>query len=211
MVIDFLVNYSRVPLMARPARLSPEDILDLVLPVFWRNGFDGTSLADLEAATGLGRQCLYNHYADKEALYHATLHRYQDHAQGMLAMLRRPDATLDTIADFFALARAKQRQAGCGSCMMAKVAAERPSDHTIVALVRSNMATLMGTFAAIVERAKAAGTITDQRPSAEIAAYIWSVGNGAAALSLTDDGDAACDRTVRFALALLSPATAPTS
>jgi len=37
--------------------------------VFWRNGYDGTSLDDLVAATGMNRPSLYAAFGDKRDLY----------------------------------------------------------------------------------------------------------------------------------------------
>jgi TetR/AcrR family transcriptional repressor of nem operon len=45
-----------------------EFILDKAAPVFNKKGFDGTSLADLEAVTGLTKGALYGNFPDKETL-----------------------------------------------------------------------------------------------------------------------------------------------
>ncbi|MGO9698987.1 MAG: TetR/AcrR family transcriptional regulator [Xanthobacteraceae bacterium] len=44
---------------------------------FWRNGYGGTSLDDLVAATGMNRPSLYAAFGDKSDLYLKTLERYQ--------------------------------------------------------------------------------------------------------------------------------------
>ena len=43
-------------------------ILEKAAPVFNRKGFDGTSMADLEAATGLTKGALYGNFQDKETI-----------------------------------------------------------------------------------------------------------------------------------------------
>lgn len=42
--------------MARPREFEPEEALDAIMGVFWRQGYEGTSLQDIEAATGLNNK-----------------------------------------------------------------------------------------------------------------------------------------------------------
>src|SRR5882724_2043283 len=126
-----MVPNSTVQTMARPARLTTDEILDLALPVFWRRGFEGSTLPDLEDAIGLGRQSLYNHYTDKRALFLAVLQRYEEYTDAALAPLRASVAGLDTIVQFFSGGRAKQREVRSGGCMIAKLAADLPEEKAI--------------------------------------------------------------------------------
>jgi len=71
---------------------------------FWEKGFAGTSLSDLEAATGLGRSSLYNAFGSKEALYERALETYSEvYARPILQALDSPDLR-QAIGEFFALA-----------------------------------------------------------------------------------------------------------
>ena len=54
--------------------------------VFWSKGFDGTSLSDLTAATGVSRPSLYLAFGNKEALFKKALERY---ARDKLAFIDR--------------------------------------------------------------------------------------------------------------------------
>ena len=55
--------------MARPRSFDPDQALDLARDVFWQNGFHGTSLDDITAATGLAKPSLYAAFGDKNALF----------------------------------------------------------------------------------------------------------------------------------------------
>ena len=46
------------------------------MAVFWKHGYAGTALGDLEAATKLGRQSLYGAFGDKRALFARVVDRY---------------------------------------------------------------------------------------------------------------------------------------
>ena len=64
--------------MARPRSFNPEEALDLARDVFWRKGFQGTSLDDITAATGLAKPSLYAAFGDKNALFLKVLDRYHE-------------------------------------------------------------------------------------------------------------------------------------
>lgn len=64
--------------MARPRSFDPDQALDLARDVFWRKGFQGTSLDDITAATGLAKPSLYAAFGDKNALFLKVLDRYHE-------------------------------------------------------------------------------------------------------------------------------------
>jgi AcrR family transcriptional regulator len=62
----------------RPRAFDPAAALDRVLPVFWRDGFEGASVQALADAAGVSKPSLYAAYGNKEALYLAALERYSE-------------------------------------------------------------------------------------------------------------------------------------
>ncbi|TGD86304.1 TetR/AcrR family transcriptional regulator [Mycolicibacterium sp. CH28] len=52
--------------------------LDVIVELFWRNGFAATGVQDIVSATGLNRSSLYNAFGNKQATYVAALRRYID-------------------------------------------------------------------------------------------------------------------------------------
>ena len=66
--------------MARPREFDEEQVLRRALEVFHAKGFDGTTLDELEQATGLGRGSLHGAFGDKRALFLKALARYLDTA-----------------------------------------------------------------------------------------------------------------------------------
>ena len=69
----------------RPRSFDLDQALDRALQVFWRKGYEGTSLADLTRAMGINRPSLYAAFGDKEALFRKALDRY---AEGPAAYVR---------------------------------------------------------------------------------------------------------------------------
>jgi TetR/AcrR family transcriptional repressor of nem operon len=62
--------------MARPREFDESEVLDRALATFWEHGYEGTSIDDLVAATGLGRASLYGAFGDKERIFARAVERY---------------------------------------------------------------------------------------------------------------------------------------
>lgn len=60
----------------RPRSFDPEAVLDRVIPVFWARGYEGASMEELTAASGLARPSLYAAFGDKRGLFLAAVDRY---------------------------------------------------------------------------------------------------------------------------------------
>lgn len=64
--------------MGRTQTFHTNDVVQSARDVFWDKGFEGASLPDLEAATGLSRSSLYHAFASKRGLFDAAVQDYLD-------------------------------------------------------------------------------------------------------------------------------------
>jgi len=75
----------------RPLSYDPDKVLDRALDVFWRKGYEGSSLSDLTKAMGINKPSLYAAFGDKEKLFRKVLDRYAEGpASYSSAALREP-------------------------------------------------------------------------------------------------------------------------
>lgn len=81
----------------RPRSFDEDAVLDAAMRAFWEHGYEGTSVATLEAATGLKAPSLYGAFGSKAALYQSALERYaSEHG----AVLRPDGPAREAIAEF---------------------------------------------------------------------------------------------------------------
>jgi TetR/AcrR family transcriptional repressor of nem operon len=64
--------------MARPRTFDPDDVLRQARAVFWRKGYQATSLDDITEATGLTKPSLYAAFGDKASLFLKVLDHYHE-------------------------------------------------------------------------------------------------------------------------------------
>lgn len=62
----------------RPRAFDADQALNRALQVFWRKGYEGTSLSNLTEAMGINRPSLYAAFGDKAALFRKALDRYAE-------------------------------------------------------------------------------------------------------------------------------------
>ncbi len=61
----------------RPREFDREAALERAIDVFWRHGYEATSVSDLTAAMGVNPPSLYAAFGDKEKLFLEAVERYQ--------------------------------------------------------------------------------------------------------------------------------------
>jgi AcrR family transcriptional regulator len=77
----------------RPRKFDLDRTLDSAVQVFWRQGYEGTAIADLTEALGINRPSLYAAFGNKESLFHRVLERYSEQrAAYVLESLKEPTA-----------------------------------------------------------------------------------------------------------------------
>jgi TetR/AcrR family transcriptional regulator, lmrAB and yxaGH operons repressor len=84
------------------ALLSRDEVVERILAVFRQSGYDGASLAQLAAATGLGRSSLYHHFPKGKADMAAAamqlvVNWWQEH---VIAPLHAPGAPAERLRRF---------------------------------------------------------------------------------------------------------------
>src|SRR5260370_3440977 len=73
--------------MARTKEFDPDKALKIAVNVFWRLGYEHTSLETLMRAMGISKQSLYDTFGDKRSIYFRAMSRYRDDTNASLRKL----------------------------------------------------------------------------------------------------------------------------
>ena len=141
------------------------------MDLFWWNGYRGTSMGDLVAATGVSRQGIYGDFDGKRALFLACLDHYRDSVvTPAFAVVEQRDATVESIEDYFATQIRRAKQAGLPGpgCLFANTMTELgAADEEIADRVCRHNERLKKGFQKILER-----SVHSDRDPAHLAAVM---------------------------------------
>jgi AcrR family transcriptional regulator len=88
--------------LGRPREFSVEAAVTSARDLFWKEGFAGATLSDLERTMGMSRSSVYHAFGTKEALFVEALASYVDGFMAqMLGPMESPTATRQDVVDFF--------------------------------------------------------------------------------------------------------------
>lgn len=86
----------------RPREFDANDVVTAAKELFWERGYQGSTLAELETATGLHRSSLYQAFGTKEALFAEALGLYIDtFVAPRLAAMEGGGASARDVVGFF--------------------------------------------------------------------------------------------------------------
>jgi len=111
--------------MARPTEFDIPGSRDRALLLFWRRGYQATSLPELVAAMGISRSSFYAAFGDKRSLFLACLDLFAARTREVLLQARRDMPPLDSLQYFLErhLAQPTAHRGGLG-CMLVNTVTE---------------------------------------------------------------------------------------
>ncbi|MGE3795859.1 MAG: TetR/AcrR family transcriptional regulator [Dehalococcoidia bacterium] len=165
----------------RPLNFDPDTALERALGVFWRQGYEATSMADLLEATALSKSSLYQAFGSKQALFARCLERYSSHLvermEAELAVAPSGRAFVEQV--FTGVAHTARTPAGAKGCLIGNSANEfGQREPEISGPVGVNLDRLTAVFARAVKRGQAEGHIAGHGDVRALATYLVGTMNG---------------------------------
>ena len=192
--------------MARQLEFEPNEALEQAMLAFWRHGYAGTSVADLEDSTGVGRKSLYRVFQDKHDLFLKVLALYRRVVGDQnLGPLERSDADLSDIADmlrgFAGSCGTEQARMGC---LIANTALERAAyDQPAGQQVHLYFDRMRAAFRNALGGARRQGQVAPTTDSDACANYLVGVVQGVCVMARSDSPADMVNDFVETALATL--------
>jgi len=192
-------------LVSRSKSFSPATTLEVVADVFVERGYEATSLAQLEAASGLGKQSLYNTFGDKKAMYLGAVDCAASRWQGVgTQMQAAPDGRqalqvfFDRLVQDCASADARRR-----SCIVSAGLLEGIDDQDIQARLQAKWQGTHAMLKTSVARGQADGSIANAAKAQDLADHLMTAMSGLRVMARTQPGAARLKRIVAQALSVL--------
>ncbi|MBT2439346.1 TetR/AcrR family transcriptional regulator [Streptomyces sp. ISL-36] len=157
--------------MARTKEFDPDAALQAALELFWRRGYEATTMSDLVEHLGIGRASIYATFGNKHELYVKAMDRYaRANNPALTAELSEPDSALAAVRAVvrrFA-AEAATDEVRLAGCFITNTAAELgPHDATVARRVELSWEQVETLLHSALVRARAQGGLpADRDPQA---------------------------------------------
>ncbi|MER5342837.1 TetR/AcrR family transcriptional regulator [Streptomyces mirabilis] len=192
--------------MARPRQFDEEEVVRAAREQFWSVGYNGTSIDDLSAVTGLGRGSLYGAFGDKHALFLRALDSYNSDAlEAWRSALGGPGPALPMLERHVRdVAEGIIGDVERRGCMMAKIAAELSAvDEGVAERIAEVVRGLHGALRGCIARAQAEGSLDADADAGSLAGLLLAVLRGLEALGKAGATPEVVNGAAEQALALL--------
>ena len=157
----------------RPRQYDPDRALADAAATFWRNGYGGTSLDDLVAATGMNRPSLYAAFGDKSDLYLKTLERYQRKSRAKTLELLADNPSLRVFLTRFYDGALEIYRAGGADARGCYSISTAPAQATVDPAVREfldeSIRSTDAFLAGVIEKARKRGEVAASADAAALA------------------------------------------
>ncbi|MFD4690166.1 TetR/AcrR family transcriptional regulator [Streptomyces sp. NPDC058463] len=153
--------------MARTKEFDPDAALQSALELFWRRGYEATSIADLVEHLGIGRASIYATFGNKHELYLKAVDRYSEGRDPLLLTeLSQPGPALPavraTVRRFASEAASPEDR--LNGCLITNTAAElAPHDPAAARRVEVSWEHFETLLQSALVRARAQGELPEDR------------------------------------------------
>ncbi|MDR3741783.1 MAG: TetR/AcrR family transcriptional regulator [Terracidiphilus sp.] len=191
--------------MARTKEFDPETALQAAMKVFWRLGYERTSLDILMREMKLSKQSLYDTFGDKRSLYLLAMHRYRKMSNDSLRAIFERDAPVRSgFLKIFNSMIAETREQHEQGCLLLSANLSRDlHDAEIAKFLRSNQREVEKIFADALTRAQSRGEIAPEKSPAALAKFFVATIQGMRALARLNNDRKELKHIARVALASL--------
>lgn len=191
--------------IGRPVEFDRQEALETSMRLFWENGYEATSLADLLQAMGIGRQSLYNTFGDKRSLFIEAVRHYIDsNGQHLLSGLQAPGSPVANIR--MTLGRVVENLAGdeCKGCFVTNSIIElAPHDQEVSRLAQLMLKRTEKAFKASIDRAVEACELPGDTDARATARFLNSTVHGLVVMGKASASRSVLQDIVRIALTTL--------
>jgi TetR/AcrR family transcriptional regulator, transcriptional repressor for nem operon len=188
--------------MAGVKQFDRNQVLDLAMMVFWRNGYQATSIQDLVAATGVNRGSLYATFGDKRGFFLAVLDQYAERiALPTMAELNNPDPRRAIEAMFESIIRRTSDPTWPRGCLNTNTSLECPgAGDDIGRKIAERLGQQESAIYQVLRRAQSEGALDPKQDARALARFFVGVAQGLNVVNKTAPDPAMLKDMVKIAM-----------
>lgn len=171
--------------MANTRKFDEREALRAMQALFWRKGYEATSLSDLVETSGVPRQSLYNTFGNKGAIFEAAFRDYADSVNGDAIAALDVESPHQGIPGFFDhIARANSDPDNPHGCLRAGSESELGArDDALGDMIRASSRKDIAHLTSIFQRWADESRLADGAEPGALAALLMSIARGISGLS----------------------------
>lgn len=149
--------------MARSKEFNENEVLQKAMELFWKQGYEKTSMQDLVEYMGIHRRSIYDTFGDKHSLFLKTLQRYDNQIEAKITThVNTQESPCKAIRQLFMLAILRDELEPVG-CLSVNSAVELSlHDFEVRELVSNSFSKTEQLLYALVQKGQKTGEVSSQ-------------------------------------------------
>lgn len=192
--------------MARTKQFDEEEVLNRALELFWKQGYNATSMQDLVSHLGINRASLYDTYTGKRELFNRALNNYRLHnAQGISDFLNKYDSVKEGLHKLFKNSiNESVADKDHKGCFVTNTTTELlPGDDEIHTVLIENKILFEGIFEDYINKGIKSGEIDSSKNAKSIAGFLFMLNNGLRVTAKVNPDKSELESIIESALSVL--------
>lgn len=175
--------------MPKSVLFDREKVVEDVMELFWRKGYNGTSMQDLVDVTGLNRSSLYNSFGDKFSLFQEAMTHYRkiqnEDMNRLIANSKSPKEAIESL--FKGISKEVALGEATKGCFLSNCTSELGSlDDKVKNFLVENKDQMVLIFQNLISQAQKNGEIDPSKNAKHLALFLFSSINGLRITSLIE-------------------------
>lgn len=191
--------------MGRPKAFEPAVALEHAMELFWRKGYEATSVQDLVEGMGINRQSIYDTFGDKHALFVEAVRHYHEKVVAQIPVLLggpgSPIANIRRVLKFVSDFSVDGEGRGC--LVTNTVVELAPHDSAVAEMVCAVLREVESAFYAALVRAAESGELPAGANPRALARFFTSTVQGIVVMGKASASRAAVRDIAKVALSVL--------
>lgn len=191
--------------MARNKEYDEKEVLRVAMELFWKQGYEKTSMQDLVTHTGIHRRSMYDSFGDKHSLFMKALEHYDEIVENKIMMEIKPlDPATQAIRRLFEMAILRKEQQHPIGCLTVNSAVELSlHDEEVAENVKESFGKTEHLLYELVLRGQKSGELAEHHDAERLSEFLHNSLVGLRVLAKTTNDNRKLENIIDMTLSIL--------